>query len=168
MRVVIGLFVWPIEPRWCVIKFVINKSTFVFFYILITNCKNMFKLFQFFLQVIGGFHAISCKNTLSWIPQIWVQGLTVLLSDMGSILFYQFQLIPFSRFHIEQSRILCWSCWRQSHHPGSKQITKHGSDVAASLKSSITSYGANCFLILACLEWVLGIRFLWQTPIPNF
>jgi len=27
MRVVIGLFVWLIEPRWRVIKVVINKST---------------------------------------------------------------------------------------------------------------------------------------------
>jgi len=27
MRVVIGLFIWLIEPRWCVIKAVITKST---------------------------------------------------------------------------------------------------------------------------------------------
>jgi len=27
MRVPIGLFVWLIEPRWCVIKVVIYKST---------------------------------------------------------------------------------------------------------------------------------------------
>jgi len=27
MRVVIGLFIWLIEPTWCVIKVAINKST---------------------------------------------------------------------------------------------------------------------------------------------
>jgi len=47
MRVVIGLFVWLIGPRWCVIIFVISKS--MFSYVWIINCEthlNYFKKFD--------------------------------------------------------------------------------------------------------------------------
>jgi len=82
---VIGLFVWLIEPRWYVIKFVFNKYTCGYalgtgysFYVWIKNCENTFKLFQIILSVSCGFHAILCKNILSWIQRFAVQGLTIL------------------------------------------------------------------------------------------
>jgi len=50
-----------------------NLFSWLCFYMWITNYVNMFKLFQNILSVICGFHAISHKNALSWIPgsKVW-------------------------------------------------------------------------------------------------
>jgi len=82
-----GLFVWLIEPEWCVIKFVLNKymcgyivTVGYVFYMWITNCENMFRLFRNIVSVSCRFHAITHKNALSRIPWFGVQSLTVLYS----------------------------------------------------------------------------------------
>ena len=86
LRVMIRLFIWLIEPWWCVIKFVLDKYmcgyVAAIFYVRITNCKNVFKLFQNILSVRCEFHAISHKNALSCIPQFGVQSVTVLYPIM--------------------------------------------------------------------------------------
>ena len=69
----IELFVWLIEPRWCIINFVLNKYVWACWGFLLVNYK-----LRKFLAISCEFHAISRKNALLWIPRFRVQGLTVL------------------------------------------------------------------------------------------
>jgi len=78
---VIGLFVWLIEPRWCVIKFVLNKYMSGYFVAVgqvfftcelqtVNMCSNYFKLFYqsvadfmpFCIKMLcHGFHDLGSK-----------------------------------------------------------------------------------------------------------
>ena len=66
MRVVIGLFARLIESKWCVrfgsiINLWVIYGHWINFYVWVTNCKNVFKLFWNIRPVSGGFYVISWK-----------------------------------------------------------------------------------------------------------
>ena len=76
------------------------------------------------LSVNCRFHAISCKNALSWIPLVGVQGLTVLYPILcyNGPLYNGAWLHMYNIMYVNTNCFVLWELWLSLHEAGSFRI----------------------------------------------